>query len=94
MIRSSQRVLKLATAALVLGVATFTSSAHAVDVSASYRKNAERAFTAYMQGLWPEAKAFGSPGTVKFVARSSDRIPRRLNQLVIEEFQKHLPPSS
>ena len=43
---------------------------------------------------WPEAKMFGDPGTVKFVARSSDRIPRRLNQLVLEEFQRHLPPTS
>ena len=43
------------------------------------------------QCLWPEAKAFGSPRIVKFVARSSNRIPRRLNQLVIDEFQKHLP---
>jgi len=40
---------------------------------------------------WPEARAFGSPGQVKFVIRATRLIPEKLSALVIAELRSFLP---
>lgn len=51
--------LAVAAIACVLSLTAGAASANAMDVSASYRKNAEKAFDGFLQSLWPEAQQRG-----------------------------------
>ena len=44
---------------MTVGILAATPPAHSVEVSASYRKNAEQAFSKWLQSLWPEAQQRG-----------------------------------
>ena len=50
-----------------------------------------RGLTTGDQCEWPEARAFGSPGQVKFVIRATRLISEKLSALVIAELRSFLP---